>query len=141
MVRSKRNVYENAVRLLPELKRLIEGYDHMEESTDRYALNAEEEYIFTMLYKATNHIDDAVSILEQMERPVLAEGYLEKNRYGRYEINGYELTSGHLIELWIEDDEYKEGGSWFSTRIEHNGEDYYAVGRNESLEGMRARFK
>ena len=140
-MKSKRNVYENAVRLLPELNQLIEGYSHMEESTDRYALNAEEEYIFTMLYGAVNHIDKAVAILEQMERPVLAEGYLEKNRYGRYELNGYELTSGHLIELWIEDNEYKEGGSWFSTRIEHNGEDYYAVGSKALLEGLKARLK
>lgn len=140
-MKSERNVYENALMLLPKLNRLVEDYRHMEDSTNRYALDAEEEYIFTMLYRAINRIEDAVAVLEQMKKPVLTEGYLEKNRYGRYELNGYELTSGSPIEIWIEDREFDAGGSWFSTRIEHNGEDYYAIGRRTPLEGLRARIK
>lgn len=136
-----KNLSESATELIRPLKRIVKEYAQIEDNTDRTVLNEDELYMFHMLYKAVDNIEDAVSVLEKMSKPVLIEGCLEKNKNGRYELNGYELTSGAPIEIWSKDDYYEIGGSWYSTRIEHNGEDYYAVGEKCSLDGMKARIK
>lgn len=62
-------------------------------------------------------------------------GNLYKNQRGRYELNGTELTCGDRIELYVV-------GKWVKTRIEHDNNDYYAVGhRDVNLNGIRARIR
>lgn len=69
-------------------------------------------------------------------------GYLLKNSYGRYCFfmnNGQsiELTSGDSIELLIPDN---KGVKVYKSAIEHDGNDYYAVGHKDvKLQGMLAR--
>lgn len=62
------------------------------------------------------------------------EKKLYKNADGRYALSDYEyFTSGSAIEL-------KLCGQWVRTVIEHDGNDYYAVGLNGLvLEGLVAR--
>ncbi len=69
-------------------------------------------------------------------------GYLLKNSCGRYCLfmnNGQtiELTCGSSIELLIPDD---KGVKVYKSSIEHDGNDYYAVGHHDvNLQGMLAR--
>ena len=49
------------------------------------------------------------------------EGKLKRAETKRWSIgDNYEITSGEVIEVKIQD-------HWITTRIEHNGKDYYAV--------------
>ena len=62
------------------------------------------------------------------------EGKLYKNECGKFEIDEWHWFScGNCVELFL-------CGTWVSTRIEHDGEDYYAVGlKGLKLDGLLAR--
>lgn len=65
-------------------------------------------------------------------------GKLRRNSIRRWEISdgddSIELSSGSRVELQI-------AGVWILTRIEHDGQDYYAINRGIALvEGLRARL-
>lgn len=64
----------------------------------------------------------------------MKEGKLYKNDCGKYEIDDWEWFScGSVIELCL-------CGTWVRTRIEHDGNDYYAVGlKGLKLDGLLAR--
>lgn len=83
-------------------------------------------------------LDEAFALVKYYEKPVAGEGWLMKKQNGRYDLVGYELTSGCVIEVLNEED---EPPAWVRTTIEHNGEDYYAVSLRGNLEGMRARYR
>ena len=83
---------------------------------------------------------------EELTYPIIAEGKLHKNTYGRYEVDGREITSGRAIELLTIDEEDEDrghnNGSWKRTRMEHNGEDYYFYHyRNIKPEGQTVRLR
>lgn len=63
------------------------------------------------------------------------EGTIIVNDQGRYEVAGYSLNCGSVVEIWY-------GQKWLETRIEAS-DSYYAVslGQGVSLAGMRARVK
>ncbi|KKE78651.1 hypothetical protein DTX80_17780 [Bacilli bacterium] len=130
-----------ATKLSQLLKRFVNDYNELEENTDRTALNEDDLYFFSTLYQAAVKSDDFVRMIEQMNKSIITEGYLKKNHNGRYELNNYELTTGHPLDVWLEDDYYNSGGYWFSTRIEHKNGDYYAVSVSNSLNGLKARIK
>jgi len=66
------------------------------------------------------------------------EGSLRKKANGRYEVGGYELTSGEVVDYYDED-----LNTFITSRIEHNGEEYYIVdlGRDKSIAGVHVRIK
>jgi len=131
----------DAIKLSQLLKRFVNDYNKVEENTDQTALNEDDLYFFTTLYQAADKSDDFVRMIEQMNKPIITEGYLKKNDNGRYELNDYELTSGDPLDVWLDDDYYNSGGYWLSTRMEHKNGDYYAVGVSSSLNGVKARIK
>ena len=98
-----------------------------------------------------SRLDDISHTINYLNRPIKEEGFLHKNRNGRYEINGHELSSGCGIECLITDDwhfKYDEDGRyvetpfWYASRIEHNGEDYYIVDVYDiEMEGLRVRIR
>lgn len=91
----------------------------------------------TMLTK----LDDVSRNLKYLNRPIRRSGKLRKNSNGRYECDGYELTSGSSVEILVYD-RYGERYEWLATSIEHNGRDYYAVGdRDLDLDGVEARVR
>ena len=83
-------------------------------------------------------LDEAFALVKYYEMPVAGEGQLIKMENGRYDLAGYELTSGCIIEVL---DEENEPVQWVRTAIEHNGEDYYAVSLRGNLEGKMARYR
>jgi len=130
--------------LCPQFKRLFEGFEKLEQDTNRYLLSSEELYQFKILYKAADKAGDIINLLEQMIKPTLYEGRLEKNKNGRYEVEGYELSSGSSVEVWIEDEEDTDyPGHFVPSRVEHNGKDYYvvALGRETNIQGVLVRKK
>lgn len=83
-------------------------------------------------------LNDAFALTKYYEMPIVGEGRLRKNQNGRYEIAGFELTSGCVIELLNEEDETP---MWVRTAIEHDGEDYYAVSMRGSLQDKHGRYR
>lgn len=131
-----------AKNLEKHLRSFITKCNNLEEEINKYQLNSEELYQFLKLSSISEHLQNALQDLKILNAKVITEGVLLKNPSGRYELNGRELTAGSLVEICIEDEEYKDGGYYFSTRIEHNGEDYYVVDmHNIKLEGRKARIK
>jgi len=90
--------------------------------------------------KAVYHLEDIHSILENLQKPVVAEGNLYRNENGRFELDDYtEFTSGSSIEFLTWDD-WDEAEKWIAARIEHTDGDYYLYGHKEvQLEGLRVR--
>lgn len=96
-------------------------------------------------------MDDISYTINYLSRPIKEEGFLHKNRNGRYEINGHEFSSGSGIECLISDEwhfiydkngKYVETPYWYASRIEHDGKDYYIVGvHGVELEGLRVRIR
>ncbi|MCM3716058.1 DUF5348 domain-containing protein [Alkalihalobacillus oceani] len=88
-----------------------------------------------------NKMDDVVRNIRYLEKPIRDEGILRHNSDGRYEFeSGTYFTSGDSIEILEDEGDYSR---WNATRIEHNGEDYYAVslGKDISINGKRARCR
>lgn len=95
-------------------------------------------------------LDDISHTINYLNRPIKEEGFLHKNRNGKYEINGHELSCSCGIEYLATDDwhfKYDEEGRyvetpfWCTSRIEHDGEDYYIVDADVELEGLKVRIR
>jgi hypothetical protein len=96
---------------------------------------------YHLLYRVTEHLEAALYDLSYLNGKVTAQGRLYKNSSGRYAINeDHYFTCGETIEILVNEDE--DGGYWVRTKIEHNGEDYYAVDRPKiNLQGTMARVR
>lgn len=127
-----------------QIKRILKssGYaDYAELSVDYDRSNPDEVMLRRELSSCIDKLDEVSAVLEYLNRPVRVEGILRKNRNGRYEIGDRELSSGSPVEVLIYD-RYDERWEWLSSRIEHNGKDYYLVGsRDTDLEGCRGRVR
>ena len=67
------------------------------------------------------------------------EGKLQRNESGRFEVEEFALTSGHLVEIKI-------AGQWCFGIIEYWRDDYHWFSRPEGIpvilhNGVRARIK
>ena len=114
--------------------------------------DADQLFMLDELRQIMYKIDDISHTLNYLEKPIKAEGALHKNANGRYEVQGIELSSGCGIEYLATDDrhwryndndDYVITPYWCSSRIEHNGTDYYIVGANDldTLENVRVRIR
>lgn len=107
--------------IMPQLKKLSDQ-DEFELAKYTSEERTEMTFMTDIAYKA----GEIARKFEYMNRPVLAEGFLVKNSQGRYYIESDSpdnyFTSGASLEIWDERDE-----RFYLTRIEHNGDDYYAV--------------
>lgn len=91
-------------------------------------------------------ISELESIMEEIERvslrirylelPIKAKGLLTLNDNGRYEIDGREMTCGSPLEYYD-----KDFGSWCSSRVEHNGNNYYIVGYDVPIDNVYVRLR
>lgn len=113
--------------------------------------NADQLLLLDEAYTILSQLQDIAADIDYLRSPVAHQGALHKNSFGRYEIDGLELTSGHVIEYLAHDDSHatfnEEGEQinvpyWRKGRIEHNGTDYYIVGDSTlSLEGLQVRIR
>ena len=131
-------------RLNSEIKRILKrsGYtDYAELDVEYDSNNPDDLMLHAELGNMMSSLDEIMSSLEYLNRPVKVEGILRKNSNGRYEIDGHELTSGSPVEVLIYD-RYYERREWVSSRIEHSGRDYYLVSNREvDLDGLKARIR
>lgn len=136
-----KDLIENgAWALRKSLKMFLDKYQEVEENTARSELSTDERSQLVILYQVQDKISDAYYLLKNLDKPVRAEGRLEKQSNGRYQVDGVELTSGSYVEFFDDDE---DGGCYVPSRVEHNGEDYYivALGREKSIKGLRVRIK
>lgn len=93
------------------------------------------------LYSILGKLEDVWLEMEFLDRPVQDVGVLRRNDNQRYELNGFELTSGCAIEILVEDPDGHEPSYWARTSIEHDGIDYFAVYGRRRLDGLQARMR
>ena len=104
----------------------------------------------SMILERLEYVHDRIHYID---RPVEYSGSLTKNSSGRYELpNGTYFTCGSSIECLIDDsyhehlnkvnDEYENVPYWYKTSVEHDGNDYYLVGRKDiPLQGLTVRVR
>lgn len=104
-------------------------------------LSPDERQKLDELCKMEGYLRNILRSLERLNAPVACEGRLHKRSDGRYGLeNGNHFTSGSAIEVLVDDED--EGPYWLTTRVEHNGDDYYIVDRpNWSMEGLYVRSR
>lgn len=128
-----------------------ENYEDLS-SVDYDKTDAEQLFLADELTRLLEKLDDVLHTLDYLNRPIKFMGTLHKNQRDRYETeNGHEFTSGCGIEYLSTDDlhcrfdeeskEYVNVPYWCSSRVEHNGTDYYIVGCSDSLENMKVRYR
>lgn len=134
-------VMADLYRILPVLKNTSEKLE-----TEMYPsehLDADTRFMISELRSlGYQHIEKVVSQLRYLQKEVYYEGALYINGNGRYEIDGWELSSGSVIEIWAE--RYDESAQWHIIRIEHSHQHngYYAYQWPElQLEGLKARVR
>ena len=114
--------------------------------------DADELFLLDELQLILSKIDNVSQTLNYLEKPIKVEGKLHKNSNGRYEVKGIELSSGYGIEYLTTDDwhmryddndNYVTTPYWKSSRIEHDGTDYYIVGADylDTLENVLVRIR
>ena len=139
------------INQLQSFQSAIDKLLHVTMGSDQYAEydanisydeeNPEERLIENEIYMILEKSYELRSKISYISAAIKEEGILHKNENGRYELNGHELTCGNCIEVYIfEECSYRY--EWDITRIEHNGQDYYAVGHSGvCLEGIKARVR
>jgi hypothetical protein len=124
-----------------QLKQTVKALQDMEDGTSRSELNDNELMQYYAFWRIKNKLEDALAEIEYLKKPVVAEGTLYKNEQGRYEIDHlHYFTSGSPIEIYIYDD-FEERYYWYKSRVEHKDGDYYVVGYDGPLEGLKARIR
>lgn len=156
MAKNIKDIMNEVSELNLKIKQILhhsdfENYDDLS-GLDIDRTNAEELFLTDELYGILDRLSDISHTLNYLDRPVKAEGRLYKNSNGRYELNGHEFSSGCGIEYLADDDrhmtydesdEYVSVPYWCSSRIEHDGNDYYIVGASKDLEleGLQVRYR
>jgi len=135
-------IVERSKEIGPRLKRFYEKYLGLEEFNSCISLTPDEKYNFLLLYQTVDLLENAFELLEIMSKPVRFKGCLQKNSIGKYEVDGYELTSGARLEVWMRFNE-EEHGYFVPSQIEQDGENYYiaALGRDIKIDDVLVRVK
>ncbi|MCW1929553.1 DUF5348 domain-containing protein [Bhargavaea beijingensis] len=131
--------FAKVARAMEEFISIVgDDLDHVERGTD-----PEDKLLREQLYRAYSGFNDTLSHFEYLKKRIVAEGSLYLNDAGRYAIDDDTyLTSGEVCEILI-DDKFDGGQRWVKTRIESDGNDYYAVGLGKDwpLDGLYARVR
>lgn len=123
----------------------LSGLSDYEQITTADQWQQLEEYR-NILYK----LDDIQGNLKYYDKPVKEVSRIYSNESGRYETDkGYCYTSGSTIEfLRVEEtynydaEKWEDTPIWTTSRVEHNGADYYIVGYpNVELSGLKVRVR
>lgn len=156
MAKTVKEIMNEISELNVRIKQIIchadfENYDDLS-GLDIDRSDADQLFLSDELYNILDKLSDVSHTLSYLEKPIKTEGVLHKNKYGRYEVNGVELSSGCKLEYlatddyhmrYNENDDYVITPYWNSSRMEHNGIDYYIVDADKDtvLEGLRVRIR
>lgn len=153
--RKLKDIMEELTELYPELKRVLlhsqyKSYDDLS-GCEWNTKDPEERFLRTELMYMLEKLDDITDDIEYLNKSIKYQGKLHKQPNGRYEVGGYELSSGYGVEvltpcmIWDADiQDEVEGFEWVSSRVEydHGKHDYYLVGHSDiDLEGLTARVR
>lgn len=143
---------------MQELKKIIDSllysthYEEGEQLQITYNINSPDDLQLMDEYKNILYkLENIKYSLDYLKMPILFESKLKlrsDGRYGTIDDRTY-YTSGSPIEFLYKDEvydyenqDYKQVTSWRSSRIEHNGNDYYIVGYSDvELEGLKVRIR
>ena len=107
-----------------------------EEITDPDELQLLDEYQTIM-----RHLCDVHYVLQYQHREIIGEDVLSINERNYFEDRYHEYHCGDGIEYYFYDD-WDEKYKWRTSRIEHNGKQYYIVGNPDiELNGLRVRHR
>lgn len=131
-----------------KIKGALDRFESLSDRVNEFDLSAEEGFSFDLIHQASDHLYDASFLLKPLKSEPLITGVLVQQPNGRYAIvspepkDSYEITSGATIEIFVLDDDYRDGGFWEITSIEYDG-DYYALflGKDKALQGLKARVR
>lgn len=155
MAKNIRDIFNEIEELNLKIKQILyhsefDNYDDLS-ALNYNNSNPDDLLLLDELRSMLTKLEEISHTINYLSRPVKKEGFLHKNRNGRYEMNGHEFSSGCGIEYLATDDwhcRYDENGNyvqtpyWCASRVEHNGEDYYIVGtKNIDLERLRVRIR
>lgn len=112
----------------------------MEESVDTTYFTAAQREEYHRLRDLSGALEQLVASHDRKHKPVKVYGALYKNGNDRYEVEGFELSSGSIVDYYDED-----YATFTTSRIEYSHEhgDYFIVslGRGERIDGVRVRIK
>ena len=120
----------------------LDDYRQIKSADDRQMV---EEYE-GILYK----LEEVQSTLSYYDKSVKEVSRLHMNTSGRYETDkGHYYTSGSCIEFMRVEEvynsdvgKYENMTIWTTSRVEHNGQDYYIVAyRDVELSGLKVRVR
>lgn len=150
-MRSISDLYGELKKLNGSIESILEasrysGYDGLS-WLEMDSQDPEQRLLRGELESVLDKLERASSSISYLSQPIAYNGKLHRQRNGRYELDGCELTSGSVLEvlapceIWSEEkQDYIEGVEWATSRLEHNGIDYYLVGYSKlKLEGLEAR--
>lgn len=135
---------KQALKVLEEIEHTIskleDRYGKLPEEFEYDYDNPKDKYQHDAVLSIVSTLEKAQRQIKWMNKPILSEGILVKNQNDRYEIEGtnIEFSSGSPLDVWDE-----EWGQWETSRVEHNGGDYYIVslGRERPIAGVKVRKK
>lgn len=103
--------------------------------------NPDSMYTRDSLNNIEEKLTEALDILQSLTAPIIDQGTLVKNIGGRYELNGWEYTSGSSIDF-LHSDSFDELTRWLNSRVEFHNGDYFIVGYPDvKLDGLLVRRK
>lgn len=126
--------------LLPRFKKIALSIQAMNESS-LSDLDIDKRSELNYLLCMATPLEQLISEVEYLKKPVKKQGTIYKNSQGRYEIDESNyFTSGSTIEV-LSYDSFYDCDLWIKTSIEHN-EDYYAKAfPGMPLTGFEARVR
>lgn len=124
-----------------QLSQLVDVLQDMDNHTAPSKLSAEEYIEYDILKGIKDGLDEALADIIYLNKPISHQGTLRMLDSGLYGFNDdFYFTNGDPIEIFIYDD-FPDKYVWYSSRIEQNGDDYYAVGYDGPIEGLKARVR
>ena len=105
-------------------------------------MDSDQLFLLRELRAIMRKLADAGCSIEYILRPVREVSSLHQNEDGEYVTGqGYRYRSGSLIEVLLQDGS-QEFPCWVLTKVEHDGEDYYLVGYEDTaMEGLNVRVR
>lgn len=149
MLKGVRNIVRNClssdlIKVMPQLKKLSKQIEDIEcgDWSNYFNPNDPDEmFQFNTFMHIGKSLNEVIRSFEYMNKPVVAEGILHRNRAGRYNLYDHiYYTSGSGIEFLYE---YSDGERvWVTSRVEHNGIDYYIVSYPDvQMGGLHVRYR